>query len=275
LEPIAPPSSAPGAPPAPRSLGKVLDAGFDLLRGSWALLVGLWALVYVPLSFAGEVAPGEGAPLPPAQAVWFLALLPVVVVGTLAVTAAVTDACGDLLHGRPTDAGRALRRGLALVGPLLGAILAMMLVALLAALPLAAVMALRDSIGVVQVPAAIAAGFLLFAVLVRLSLLTQVVVFERRTWLGAVARANRLIEGHVLRVFGTYLVVGVLVTLLGGAAGLALSALPAVGPAAVGIVQALGSAYSTAVGVVLYEDVRLRQGEGALPAAEPTLGMPG
>lgn len=274
MEPIVPPSSVPGAPPAPRSLGQVLDAGFDLVRSSWALLVGLWALVYVPLAFAGEMAPEEGASLPPEQAMWLLLLLPVALVGTLAVTAAVTAACGDLLHGRPTDAGRALRRGLALVGPLLGGILAMLLVALVAALPLVAVIALRDSIGLAQVPAAIAAGFLLFVVLVRLSLLTQVVVFEGRTWLGAVGRAHRLIEGHVLRVFGTYLVVGLLVALLGGVAGLALSTLPAVGPAAVGIVQALGSAYSTAVGVVLYEDVRLRRGEGT-PAAAPSLGLPG
>lgn len=239
-----------------------------MVRRGWVPLVGLWALVYVPLSFLGESVPGSGAELSPEQARWLAVLAPVLVLGFLVIFAGVTDACGDLLQGRGTDAGRALRRGLALALPLLLANLAVFLVAMLAVVPLGAIVVLGETLGAVRIPAAIAAVLLPLVVAVRLLLVTQVVVFERRTGFRALARANRLIDGFVLRVLGTYLVAGLLVMLLGGAAGLALGTLPAVGPAAVGIVQALGSAYSSAVGVVLYEEVRLGEGEGA-PASAP------
>lgn len=262
MEPIAPTPV-----PVPRSLGQILDAAFDVVRRGWVLLVGLWALVYVPLSFLDDLEPASDAGLPPEQAFWLALLGPLLVGAFLVVSAGVTDACGELLHGRATDAGRALRRGLGLALPLLLAFLAMGLVAGLSVLPLAGLVAFGAGLGAVQIPAGIAAALLPLVLMLRLSLLTQVVIFERRTGFSALARANRLIDGFVLRVFGTYLVAGLLVALLGVAAGMALGALPAVGPAAVGIVQALGSAYSTAVGVVLYEEVRLRRGEA--PAAPP------
>jgi hypothetical protein len=129
------------------------------------------------------------------------------------------------------------------------------------------VVSLWDAIGVVRVPAAIAAVLLPVLLMVRFSLLTQVAVLERVFGPAALARANRLIGGQVLRVFGIYLLVGLLMGLLGGAAALALGALPVVGLVATALVQSLAFAYTTAVGVVLYEDVRARKGEAA--AAPP------
>lgn len=263
MEPIAP-TPAP-AVREPRSLGAILDAGFDVVRREWVLLVGLSALLYVPASFAQQAMPQPGAD-PPAFAPWMLVAALLTIVAVPIVVGGVTDACGDALRGLPTDAGQALRRGLGLALPLLGTYLVLLVVALVAMIPLAVVASLWSSLGVIRVPAALVGVALPFLVLVRLSLLTQVAVLECCFGPRALARANRLIEGHVLRVFGTMLVAGLLAGLVSGAAGLAVGALPGVGPVATGLVQAVGFAYTTAVGVVVYDEVCGRQGEGGLSA---------
>lgn len=264
MEPLAPPPSL--ASPAPRSLGQLLDAGFDVIRRRWVVLVGLSALLYLPVAFVEEALPEDPSQSLAAGAPWLLAVVAFVLVALPIVIAAVTAASHDAHHGRATDAGAALRRGLDQALPLSWTFLVMALVAIAALLPLAAVVALWDSLGFVRVPAVLLAIVLPIVLLVRFSLLTQVAVLERRAGPAALARASRLIEGQVLRVFAIYVLVALLMGLLGGAAGLALGALPGVGPVAVGLVQALGFAYTTAVGVVLYDDVRARKGEAA---AEP------
>jgi hypothetical protein len=266
VEPLAPPTPA---PPAPRSLGQILDTSFDVVRRHWVVLVGLSALVYIPATFLEAALPEDPKGALEGAAPWMLVALAFTIVALPVVMAAVTDACGDFHRQRPTDAGRALRRGLALALPLVGTYLVMGLVALAAVLPLLLVIALWDSLGFARVPAAGLAVALPFVVLLRLSLLTQVAVLEHRFGPGALARANRLIEGQVLRVFGVYLVVGLLMGVLGGAAGLALGALPAIGPVATGLVQALAFAYTTAVGVAVYEDVRARKGEPGTEGSAP------
>lgn len=268
MEPLAPPT--PLAAPAPRTFGQILDASFDVVRRHWVVLVGLSALLYIPATFAEAALPEDPSTALQGAAPWLVAAFLFTIVVFPVVMGAVTDACNEVLRQRPTDAGRALRRGLSVALPLFGTYLLMGLVAVAALLPLFAVLWLSDSLGLARVPAAIAAVVLPVVVMLRFSLLTQVAVLERRFGPGALARASRLIEGQVLRVFGIYVIVGLLMGLLGGAAGLALGALPAVGPVAVGLVQALGFAYTTAVGVVLYHDVRARKGEpdeDAAPAA--------
>lgn len=259
MEPFAPPPVPAG--PAPRSLGQILDAGFDVVRRHWVVLVGLAALVYVPVSFVEEVLPEDPSQPFAGGAAWLLGLLAFVIVALPVVIAAVTDACGDYHHGRETDAGRALRRGLGLALPLSWTYLVLALVAFVVLLPLFAVIAVWEPLGFAAVPVALLAVALPFVVMLRFSLLTQVAVLEGRSGPGALVRASRLVEGQVLRVFGVYVVVGLLMGLLGGAAGLALGTLAGLAPVAIGLVQAAGFAYTTAVGVVLYEDVRARKGE--------------
>jgi len=265
----------PSTPPPPRSLGAILDAALDLLRRHWVLLVGLCALVQIPAAFAEAALSDEGAardlaseqPWPAAALLFSVLALPVV-------TAAVTDACGDFLHGRATDAGRALRRGLALAPRLLVTGLILVLLTVVAALPLAAVVRSGDALGPARVPALALAVALLVAVGVRFALLTQVVVLERRWGPAALVRASRLVSGQVLRVVAVYVVAGLLMGLIAAVAGLALADLPVFAPVAIGFVQALAFAYTSAVGVVLYEDVRARRGEQAdgAPPLTPRAG---
>jgi len=266
VEPLAPPTSH--AVPAPRTLGQILDASFDVVRRHWVVLVGLSALLYIPAAFVEAALPEDPSSALQSGAPWLLAALAFTLLVFPVVIAAVTEACGDFCHDRPTDAGRALRRGLALALPLSGTYFVVSLVAVASAIPLALVIAFWSSLGFVRVPAAIVGVAIPFVLMLRFSLLTQVAVLEEQFGTRALARASRLIDGQVLRVFAIYLVVGLLMGLLGGAAGLALGALPAIGPVATGLVQSLGFAYTTTVGVVLYEDVRARKAQGAEGAAQ-------
>lgn len=264
MEPIWPPPDARPAAPAPRSLGQILDTGFDLLRRNAPLMVGLAALVYVPLAFATAAASPAGQPgaSAPELASWTLAALALALVALPIVMAGLNASCGALLRGHEVDAGTALRTGLALALPLLGTLLVLALAVLVALVPFGLLMAVGDGL---PMPMRIAAGsgalLLPIVLLLRLSLLTQVVVLERVFGPAALVRAHQLIDGQVLRVFGILFLVGLLMGLLGTVGERALGSLPGVGPAATGLIHALGFAYTTAVGVVLYTDVRVRRGD--------------
>ena len=273
MEPIRPPPDPRAAAlETPRSLGQTLDAAFDVLRRNAPLLVGLAALVYVPLAFATAAALPAGTPGTPAPEVasWMLGALAFALVVLPIVMAGLIASCDALLRGHDVDAGTALRTGLALALPLFGTLLLLGAVALAALAPLGLLIAAGDGL---PAPVRIAAGagaFLLpLVVMMRLSLLAQVVVLERVFGPRALVRAHQLIEGQVLRVFGILLLVGLLMGVLGAVGERALGSVPGFGPAATGLLQALGFAYTTAVGVVLYADVRVRRGErdGAAPLA--------
>jgi len=276
VEPIWPPSdSRPDAPEPPRSLGQILDTAFDLLRRNAPLMVGLAAFVYVPLAFAtAALAPGgQPGATTPAPASWMLAALALAMVALPIVIAGLTGSFGALLRGHAVDAGMALRAGLSLALPLLGTLLVLALVVLVALAPFGLLITVG---GGLPAPVRIAGGIgtllLPIVLLLRLSLLTQVVVLERVFGPAALVRAHQLIDGQVLRVFGILFVVGLLMGLLGAAGERALGSLPGVGPAATGLIQALGFAYTTAVGVVVYTDVRVRRGEREERA--PSAGTP-
>lgn len=265
MEPIWPPSdSRSAALESPRSLGQILDAAFDVLRRNAPLLVGLAALVYVPLAFATAAAPPNGpAGAPePELASWVLAALGLALVALPIVMAGLIASCRSLLRGEAVDAGTALRTGLVLALPLFGTLLMLGVVMLAALAPLGVLIAVGDGLPTpVKIAVGIGAFLLPMVVMMRLSLLTQVAVLERVFGPRALVRAHQLIDGQVLRVFGILVLVSLLMGILGVVGELALGSLPGVGPAASGLIQALGFAYTTAVGVVLYADVRVRRGE--------------
>lgn len=272
MEPLwPPPDSRPAAPAAPSSLPQILDTAFDLLRRNGPLLVGLAALVYVPLAFATMAGlPGGSSGRPAAEPTsWALAALVLAVVALPIVFGGLTDTCGALLRGREVDAGQALRTGLVLALPLVATLFVVACAMVAALAPFGLVILWGDSLPtLLQVAATIGTLLLPIVLMLRLSLLSQVVVLERVFGPRALLRANRLIEGQVLRVFGILFLVSLLMGFLAAAAEFALRDLPGVGPAVTGLIQAVGFAYTTAVGVVLYADVRVRRNErGEWPAA--------
>lgn len=278
MEPMRPPPDARLATlEPPRSLGQILDTAFDLLRRSAPLMVGLAAFVYVPLAFATEALAPAGQPgsTPPVVASWMLAALALALVALPIVMAGLIASFGALLRGHEVDAGMALRAGLSLALPLSGTLLVLGLAVVVALVPFGLLTAVGDGLPTpVRIAGGIGTLLLPLVLLLRLSLLTQVVVLERVFGPAALVRAHQLIDGQVLRVFGILFLVGLLMGLLGAAGDHALGSLSGVGPAATGLIQALGFAYTTAVGVVLYADVRVRRGErddGAPPAGTPPI----
>lgn len=253
-----------GGAARPLSLGGILDAALDLVRRHAALLIGLGALLYVPLAFVteplAEQAPGSFDPQDLPLAALLLAGL--AVLATPVVIAGITHACGVLYRGGSIDAGGALASGLSLALPLVGTLLLTALIAVVACLPLVGVAAawtqLPSSLRAVGVAVGIALPLL---VMMRFVLLTQVAVFERCFGAPALRRSAALIDGQLARVLGILFVASLLTGVLAGMAGVALGSVPWLGPAAIALVQALAFAYTTAVGVVLYYDVRCRKGE--------------
>jgi hypothetical protein len=252
-----------GAGSTPLSPGRILDAAFDLLRQHAALLVGLAALEYVPLALAADSLARADPGAAPDRATGVA--VGVVVLALLAspiVVGAITQAVAVLRRGESTDAGGALRGGLASALPLLATFLLAGGVAALSVAPLALLVAAWESLPAWLRPlAAIAFALLPFAVLLRFVLLQQVVVLEQLVGARAMRRASALVRGHLARSLAVLGAAGLLMALLAVAAGAAFGSLPWIGPIAAGVVQSVGFAYTTAVGVVLYDDLRLRKGE--------------
>ena len=122
----------------PMSLGEILDMGFRILRNHFTVLVGLAAVIYVPLMLftsAIQVMIPQGAETAPediraalpmllgalaATAVWTMVAWPVA-------SAAITHAVGELYLGRAATIGGSLRTAWSMVMPLSGTSLLMVL----------------------------------------------------------------------------------------------------------------------------------------------------
>jgi hypothetical protein len=265
--------SGEGAPPAPLagarplSLGGVLDAAFDLVRRHPAVLVGPAAVAYLGLALVGVPLGGSdaGAGAPPPSAGLAARLAPLIAVTLLVTTvvaAAATDASVRLLRGARIGVVEAVRGGLRVVVPLFATLLLASAVVLFAALPLIGVIALWDQVGdAAGTLLALAAVVLLLVVAARFLLLSPLVVAERAFGTAALRRSVELMEGQVLRVCAVIGFATLLAAMLDVAVDTAAETLGPAGPFLAAGFQALVFAYSTAVSVVLYFDVRLRRGE--------------
>jgi hypothetical protein len=215
------------------SFGEILDAGFRLVRDQFVLLVGLSALVYVPLAMAGAYFARGGA------AIGFaIVYLIVVLIANPIIVAAITLAIGETYLGRPVSFGGCLRSGVSVFVPLMGT-------------------SLLGGLGVMI-------GFILLVIpgiylLLAWILILQVAVLERRFGFGALQRSRELMRGNLLRGFGVLFIGTLIVSVLSGVLRLALGYIPLVGPIGSGLAQAAGAAYTTAVMVLLYFDIRCRK----------------
>jgi len=224
------------------SFGEILDAGFQLLRDHFVLLVGTAAVLYVPTAmlnayFGGYLQDATQGPAGPAIAAG-LGLLLLALVASPIVQVAVTYAIGEVYVGRRPTIGEALRFGVSILVPLAGTALLMYL--------------------------AVGLGFLLLLVpglylILAFLLVWQVMVLERVFGWAALRRSRQLMRGYLLRGFGVVLVSSFVILLLVGAVGFVLAFVPWLGPVGSGIAQAAGAAYGAAVGVALYFDIRCRK----------------
>jgi hypothetical protein len=250
-----------------RSVGEVLDAAFDLVRHNARLLIGLAALIYLPIALMMPAVDPTRASADPIGALREAgpALLYALLVSPI-VSIALIAAAGDLARGRPARFGQALRSGVSLLVPFAWAWTLALGIVLLAFAPLGAALEWRQLPTLVRA-AGIAAGLILpLVAMLRFLLLGQVVVIERARGLASLRRSAQLVKGSPLRCGGILLLGLVLTFLLGEAVQLALGWIHVVGGLLAGLAQAVGLAYTTALGVVLYLDQRARRGERSDPA---------
>jgi hypothetical protein len=258
----APPSPFPPPPPGERPLpmrpmgvGEIVDAAIKLYRTQWKGLLGIAAIVLVPLIFLqtfflrnfggpfGEVTdvPSDAS----AAAVAIIGLVQSLFVRPL-LTAAVARASADAYLGHAVQVWPTLRFALTKIHSILW-------ISLLAAL-------------------AVVGGFIALVVpgiilLVRLSFGTTILIVERRKGSKALGRSWRLSQGHFWRLLGTLIVATLMVSIVASVltipANLAFAALgPGGWPiAAVGesIATVLTTPFATLVTVLLYFDLRIRK----------------
>jgi len=225
------------------SFGEILDAGFQLLRNHFSLLVGLSLVLYLPIGLLNVLleamgqSPGEQVD-PAAIVVTALPLVLTIIVAAPIVGAAITFAVGHLYLGQEVTFEGSLRKALAILLPLIGTSL----------LGYAAVF-----VGFVfLVVPGIYLGFAFF-------LMGQVMVLEQIFGTAALRRSHELMKGNKLRAFGVMLIGGILVGILSTGLQLILGLVPYLGTLAGSVAQAIGAVYTSAIAVVLYFDIRCRK----------------
>jgi hypothetical protein len=238
-------------------IGELLDAAFRLYRLEWRTLIGIVALVMIPVTFVQvwvtQLWISSLTAFPRASDVGTQAVILGVTMTAIQfllvqpfLTAAITKAAADVYLGERIGIGRTFRYALSRLGPILW----ITIIATVATL----------------------AGFLLLIipgiiVLVRLAFTAPVLVAEDRRGAAAVRRSWRLSAGHFWRIFAAVIAAGLIV----GVVSFILS-LPAefivqsVGPdawpisaLATAVVAILTTPFSTLVLVLLYFDLRIRK----------------
>jgi hypothetical protein len=220
------------------SLGEVLDTAFRLVTDHFTLLVGIALAVALPMALVGDLAAEMAAGGGLGAAAGLLGLGLFVMIVSPIISAAITHAISEVYLGRPAGFAPSLRLGASLLLRLVGTSILMVLLVFLGTLLL------------------ILPGiYLLFAFM----LTYQVVVIEDLAGWSALKRSHDLSRGHLLRVFGVYLVAMVLMAVVGTGINLVGAQVPYLGTLLNAVSQAVFTAYMAAAYVVLYFDIRCRK----------------
>lgn len=223
--------------------GEILDTAFRLVRDHAAVLIGIPILFYVPLALLQEalrsrqLAASQGAAGEVAAVSILVAMLGFAVILPV-VQAAVTHAIGEHYLGRSVRVGEALRRAASIFLPMMGTWLL-------------ASLAIMGGLVLFVIP-----GIYLMLVFM---LVVPVMVLEGGFGTRALGRSRELMHGSLLRGLGVIVLGGIIAGLLSGAAGLVFGFIPWIGAVGTGAAQAAAFAYTSAVTVLLYFDLRCRK----------------
>lgn len=222
------------------SLAELLDSGFRILRDHFLAIAGVSAIVNVPVAVGQSLMQAEaeaGASFSlPAVGLAFTFLT--FALASPVVGAAVTHLIGEVYLGRPARIGEAFRVALRIFVPLIGTSLLVGLI----------------MIGMTLLLIVPGIWFMLGATLV-----SQVMVIERRFGMTAIRRSLELMKGNRGRAFLIMVLVVVLSAVVGFAFDLTAGSLPWLGGVASGLAQAVTGAFASVVFVVLYFDIRCRK----------------
>jgi len=276
----------------PLTLAEILDSAFRLVETKWKTLIGLSLVMQVPLILLGLALPGifdpVAQPLAGAEE-WPSEKILTVAGGILGlgllyaflypfIVAAVTACAGNFYLGRRFGLGDAARAGLRTLFRLIASYF-VWAIAYLGALALIAgatglaftitgslIGSLIEAAGVVGLLIAVLLGvaiggvalfWVLFAAMVS-SLLPPIAVLESNGVLGTLRRAFELGAVAKGRLIGIVLTTALIVGFPVVGAQMMVDTIPIAGLFIWATFQAIGFAFSTAVMVVLYFDLRCR-----------------
>ena len=227
------------------SFAEIMDTGFRIVRQHFGLIIGIAAALYVPIAILGALVAPESVPgagpwggVGAGRLGFLIGLVLYAVVVSPIVTAAITYAIGEIYVGRSATVGQSLRVGASMLLPIAGTSI---------------LVGIAVMIGLVLL---VIPGVYLFLCFL---LVWQVMVLERRYGFAAMGRSRELMRGSLLRGFGITLAGAIIVSVVGGAIALVVGHVPLLGPIGEGVARAAGVAYTSAVAVVLYFDVRCRK----------------
>ena len=216
------------------SFGEILDTGFRLLRNHFVMLLGIGLVICVPTAFFEGYIASSGNPSVIAVILASLVLM----VLSLVVSATITFALGEIYVGRAVEILSAYKFSFSVLLPMMGTFL-------LAGLAMCLGLLLLIIPGL----------YLMLAYM----LVSQVVVLEGVYGMNTLRRSHELMKGSFLRAIGIFLLVIVIGQVLGGAVEYALGFIPFFGSIGSALVQSVLLAFSTAVFVVFYFEIRCRK----------------
>lgn len=244
------------------SFGEILDTGFRLVRNHWQVLLGISALAYAPMILLLPLTEFDALPSDPTSFALTLGALGLAMMLLFPIlSAAIAYAVGEFYLGRSVGVWAATRRVFSLFGPLFGTWLLAGLIWLGVIAVLLPLGALGSAIDVP--PPLIALVFVLWFVAIiyvglRLMLLTQVMVMERRFGVDAILRSHELIRGHAFRAIGIWVVASLIGGVL-GASQFFVAWVPVLGTLVGGFFQIATFSFTAALTIVLYFDIRCRK----------------
>jgi hypothetical protein len=220
------------------AFGEILDTGFRLLRDHFVLLFTISASLNIPFALLGEFFSSTLATNPGlAFVVSGVSVLVILAIGPI-IGAASTYAIGEVYLGREATVADSFRKGLQILLPLLGTSI-LSAIAVMGGLVLLVLPGIWVALGVI--------------------VLSQVMVLEGVFGTAALSRCFELMKGQRLRAFGILFLVLIIQAVIGAGVGFVAGAIPIAGSLVSGIVAAVGGAYTAAVSVVLYFDIRCRK----------------
>lgn len=236
---------------APKTLGEILSAAFNIYKANASKLILIVAIVVVPLSFISAFSSGVvfagtkhtilGREITDRSFGLFVAgalvALVIIVITSAVLQAAILRAAAQATIGDPVDPEESYRFGFKRLGSVI-------LVSVLVGL-------------------AVVGGFILLVIpgiifYVFFSVSVPVLIVENRRGRAAMSRSWNLVKGHGWHAFGVLLVAGIIVGLISGV-------LSSIGGSAwvvrwifTAIAQVLTAPFSALVSVLLYLDLRAR-----------------
>jgi len=227
-------------------LGEIVDTSFRLVRDHFVPLVGMSAAVYFPFTFlmaawqaqiqtavaaGGRIDPGTLIAQAGALMLTMWVVMPIV-------SAAIAHAVGEAYLGRAVSVGDSLREALRIVLPLVGTAFLAGLITMV--------------------------GVLLFVIpgiwfALGIMVLASINVMERVFGMTSIRRSLDLMKGQRGRGFLLSLLVAIVTGVLGGVLGLIGAISPWIGALMQGLASAVAGAFTGAVFIVFYFDLRCRK----------------